>query len=84
MFRIEGLPGARQFENFEEAKAWAEDNLIRPVREIARSSGNAETEVAVAAENKVHTMPNGKPLFMGCSLSAGLKGTPVFRFEEGP
>ncbi len=83
-FRIEGLPGARQFDNFEKAKAWAEENLTRLVREIARASGAAETEVAVVAKNMVHTMPSGKPLFMGCSLSAELKGTPVFRFEGRP
>lgn len=82
VFRIEGLPGARQFNDFEQAKNWAESNLARLVRETARASGTAETDVAVAAENRVHTMSNGKSLFMGCSLSAELKGIPVFRGIE--
>ena len=79
VFRIEGLPGARQFDDFEQAKSWAESSMVRLIRETARASGTAETDVAVVAENNVHTMPNGKPLFMGCSLSAELKGIPVYR-----
>lgn len=79
VFRIEGLPGARKFTDFTEAKEWTENSLIRLVREIALKSGTNETGVEVQAENKVHTMPNGKPLFMGCCLTAVLQGTPVFR-----
>jgi N-methylhydantoinase A/oxoprolinase/acetone carboxylase beta subunit len=79
VFRIEGLPGARQFHDFEHAKSWAESSMVRLIRETARASGTAETDVAVVAENNVHTMPNGKSLFMGCSLSAELKGIPVYR-----
>jgi len=78
VFRVEGLPGARRFAEFETAKAWARDNLVAMVRAIARASGTTETDVNVWSENKTHTMPNGKPLFMGCNLSAELRGSPVY------
>jgi N-methylhydantoinase A/oxoprolinase/acetone carboxylase beta subunit len=82
-FRVEGLPGAGQFKDLLSARIWAETHLIRMVREIAAESGTLETRVEVRDENRVHTMPNGKPLFMGCSLHAELRGRPVsLRFEQ--
>ncbi|MEJ2108447.1 MAG: hydantoinase/oxoprolinase family protein [Acidobacteriota bacterium] len=83
MFRIEGLPGSRQFSDFAAAKAWAESNLVELVREIARNSGTLETDVKVRAEDKVCKTHTGKQLFLGCSLIAELQGRPVGRrFEQ--
>jgi N-methylhydantoinase A/oxoprolinase/acetone carboxylase beta subunit len=73
-FRIEGLPGAEYFSNFQKAYAWAESELTRIVREIAKLSGTTETSVEIHVEDPVGNTANHQPFNLGCTLFAEIKG----------
>jgi N-methylhydantoinase A/oxoprolinase/acetone carboxylase beta subunit len=77
-FRIEGLPGATYFRNFNEAMSLAESELTRIVREVAQASGTEETAVAIHAQDYIHHKTNGNRTVLGCSLLAELKGKPSY------
>jgi N-methylhydantoinase A/oxoprolinase/acetone carboxylase beta subunit len=77
-FRIEGLPDATYFRNFDEAMSLAENELTRIVRDTALASGTDESAITIHAQDYIHTRANGNRTVLGCSLLAELKGEPSY------
>jgi len=75
-FLIEGLAGARHFNNFDAADAFARDELGRMVRVLARAAGTSSRVVELRTEDKISTSANGMQIFMGRSIHAKLTGQP--------
>ncbi len=75
-FLIEGLAGARHFNNFDAADAFARDELGRMVRVLARAAGTSSRVVVLRTEDKISTSANGMQIFMGRSIHAKLTGQP--------
>jgi N-methylhydantoinase A/oxoprolinase/acetone carboxylase beta subunit len=75
-FLIEGLAGARHFQKFEEADAFAREELTRLVRSIARDAGTSCRAVELRIEDRVPTTADGMQVFMGRIIHAKLVGQP--------
>ena len=75
-FLIEGLAGARHFNNFDNADAFARDELGRMVRVLARAAGTSSQVVELRTEDKISTSANGMQIFMGRTIQAKLIGQP--------
>ena len=75
-FLIEGLAGARHFNNFDNADAFARDELGRMVRVLARAAGTSSQVVELRTEDKISTSANGMQIFMGRTIHAKLIGQP--------
>lgn len=75
-FLIDGLAGARHFQKFEEADAFARQELIRLVRSMARDAGTSSRKVELQIEDRLPTTADGKRIFMGRIIHAQLIGQP--------
>jgi N-methylhydantoinase A/oxoprolinase/acetone carboxylase beta subunit len=75
-FLIEGLAGARHFQKFNEADAFAREELARMVRNLAWAAGTSTRVVELETEDQIPTTANGKEIFMGRIIHAKLTGQP--------
>jgi N-methylhydantoinase A/oxoprolinase/acetone carboxylase beta subunit len=75
-FLIEGLAGARHFQKFNEADAFAREELARMVRDLAWAAGTSSRVVELETEDQIPTTANGKQIFMGRIIHAKLTGRP--------
>ena len=75
-FLIEGLAGARHFQKFDEADAFARDELARMVRKLARAAGTSSRVVELRTEDRIPATADGKQIFMGRIIRAKLTGRP--------
>jgi hypothetical protein len=75
-FLIEGLAGARHFGKFDDADAFARDELARMVRDLARAAGTSSRVVELETEDKISTTADGMQIFMGRIIRAKLTGRP--------
>jgi N-methylhydantoinase A/oxoprolinase/acetone carboxylase beta subunit len=75
-FLIEGLAGARHFGKFDDADAFARDELARMVRDLARAAGTSSRVVELEIEDKISTTADGMQIFMGRIIRAKLTGRP--------
>jgi N-methylhydantoinase A/oxoprolinase/acetone carboxylase beta subunit len=75
-FLIEGLAGARHFNKFETADAFARDELGRVVRDLARAAGTSARVAELKTEDKILTSAGGMKIFMGRTIHAKLTGRP--------
>jgi len=75
-FLIEGLAGARHFQKFGEADAFAREKLARMVRDLAWAAGTSSRVVELKTEDQIPTTANGKQIFMGRIIHAKLIGQP--------
>jgi N-methylhydantoinase A/oxoprolinase/acetone carboxylase beta subunit len=75
-FLIEGLVGARHFQNFAEADASAREELARMVRDLAWAAGTSSRVVELKTEDQIPTTADGKQIFMGRNIHAKLTGQP--------
>jgi hypothetical protein len=75
-FLIEGLAGARHFNKFESADAFARDQLGRMVRDLARAAGTSARVAELKTEDKILTSAGGMKIFMGRTIHAKLTGQP--------
>jgi len=75
-FLIEGLAGARHFQKFNEADAFAREELARMVRNLAWAAGTSTRVVELETEDQIPTTANGKQIFMGRIIHAKLTGQP--------
>jgi hypothetical protein len=75
-FLIEGLVGARHFENFDHADTFARDELTSLVRDLARTAGTSSRRVELKAVDKISTTADGMQIFMGRTIRAKLSGRP--------
>ncbi|MGB9438541.1 MAG: DUF1638 domain-containing protein [Desulfobacterales bacterium] len=75
-FLIEGLAGARHFQKFNEADAFARAELARMVRDLAWAAGTSSRVVELETEDQIPTTADGKQIFMGRIIHAKLTGQP--------
>jgi hypothetical protein len=75
-FLIEGLAGARHFQKFAEADAFAREELARMVRDLAWAAGTSSRVVELKTEDQIPTTADGKQIFMGRIIHAKLTGQP--------
>ena len=75
-FLIEGLAGARHFENFNDADAFARDELASMVRALAWTAGTSSRVVELKTVDKISTSADGMQIFMGRTIRAKLSGRP--------
>jgi N-methylhydantoinase A/oxoprolinase/acetone carboxylase beta subunit len=75
-FLIEGLVGARHFQNFAEADAFAREELARMVRNLAWAAGTSSRVVQLKTKDQIPTTADGKQIFMGRIIRAKLTGQP--------
>jgi hypothetical protein len=75
-FLIDGLAGARHFERFKDADAFAREEITRLVRGQALSAGTGSREVELRTEDKMASTAGGRPIFLGRSIHAKISGRP--------
>lgn len=75
-FRVEGIAGSHQFEQFEAADRFARDELFRIVRQSAAAAGTSCREVAFKTEDRIPATAAGDPVFLGRTIAASLIGRP--------
>jgi hypothetical protein len=75
-FLIEGLVGARHFEDFNDADAFARGELANMVRDLARTAGTSAQVVELKTADKISTTADGMQIFMGRTIRAKLTGRP--------
>jgi hypothetical protein len=75
-FLIEGLVGARHFQNFAEADAFAREELARMVRNLAEAAGTSSRVVELRTEDQIPTTADGRQIFMGRIIRAKITGQP--------
>ena len=75
-FLIEGLAGARHFNKFESADAFARQQLGCMVRDLARAAGTSARVAELKTEDKILTSAGGMKIFMGRTIHAKLTGQP--------
>jgi len=75
-FLIEGIEGARRFTDFDQAHAWALDELKRRVRDRGRAAGTSRGDVEISFADNISSAGDGTRLFLGRTITASLKGRP--------
>ena len=75
-FLIEGLSGAQRFNVFEEADAFAKNELAGMVRCLAAEAGTNTRTVTIETEDQLPVDAGGHPIFIGRILTARLTGPP--------
>ncbi|MGD9228563.1 MAG: hydantoinase/oxoprolinase, partial [Desulfobacterales bacterium] len=83
-FLIEGLAGARHYNKFETADAFARDELGRMVRDLARAAGTSARVAEFKTEDKILTSAGGMKIFMGRTIHAKLTGQPDIVIKDSP
>ena len=83
-FLIEGLSGARRFNVFEEADAFAKNELAGMVRTLAVEAGTSTRAVTIETEDQLPVDAGGHPIFIGRILRARLTGPPDRVVAEAP
>jgi len=75
-FLIEGLAGVRRFKKFEDADAFAREELVQRVRDLARVAGTSARAIKLKIEDKIPESADGKQIFLGRTIHANLTGRP--------
>jgi len=75
-FFVEGLSGARRFEAFEKADAFAKNELAGMVRRLAEKAGTSSRTVTIETEDQLPEDAGGRPVFLGRIVKARLCGPP--------
>jgi N-methylhydantoinase A/oxoprolinase/acetone carboxylase beta subunit len=83
-FLIEGLSGAKPFKVFEEADAFAKNELAGMVRSLAREAGTSTRTVTIETEDQLPVDAGGHPIFIGRILRARLTGPPDRVVADAP
>ena len=80
-FRVEGIAGTRQFNDFNDADSFARKELIRMVRERARAAGTSCRTVKLKTHDQLPATTGGDTIFMGRTFYASLTGRPDIVFN---
>jgi N-methylhydantoinase A/oxoprolinase/acetone carboxylase beta subunit len=75
-FLIDGLAGVRHFKKFEDADAFARDELVQRVRDLARIAGTSAQAVQLKIKDKIPKTADGKQIFLSRTIHANLTGRP--------
>ena len=75
-FVIEGLAGMKKFDKFDQAHAWAAEQLQQLVLQQGQAAGARAATVEIAVDDTISSTANGRQLFLGRTLTAQLVGQP--------
>ncbi|UCF93001.1 MAG: hydantoinase/oxoprolinase family protein, partial [Desulfobacterales bacterium] len=75
-FIVEGLAGAKQFADLDQATAYAEKELVRLVRAAGRMAGTSALAVELNTEDQVPATSTGSQVFLARTITAQLIGKP--------
>jgi hypothetical protein len=75
-FIIEGIEGAKSFEDFDQANDWAIEELRNRIIQLGRSAGTSREEVDVTFDDNICAAVDGAQLFLGRTITAYLEGRP--------
>jgi N-methylhydantoinase A/oxoprolinase/acetone carboxylase beta subunit len=75
-FTIEGLSGAKTFDDFDDANAYAVNALVEKVQRIGVHAGASRGRVEIHAEDKTVHTSYGDELFLGRTITARFRGRP--------
>jgi len=75
-FRVEGIAGTHQFNEFDDANDFAGEELIRMVRERAVAAGTSCQTVTLKTHDQLPEITGGETVFMGRTFYATLTGRP--------
>ena len=75
-FLIEGLAGVRHFKKFDDADAFARDELVQRVRDLARIAGTSAKDIKLKIADKIPKTADGKQIFLSRTIHANLSGRP--------
>jgi hypothetical protein len=75
-FVIEGLAGMKKFDKFDQAHAWAAEQLQQLVLQEGQAAGARAATVEIAVDDTISSTANGRQLFLGRTLTAQLVGQP--------
>jgi len=75
-FMVEGIAGTRQFREFDEADAFARENLVEKVRNLGRAAGTSCRTVTLSIRDTAPKTASGDPIFMERVIQATLTGPP--------
>jgi hypothetical protein len=76
IFVTEGLPGAKQFTNLQEAHDYAVQEIAKLVRKAAHESGTSNNEVRISYQDIIIPAANGMDVYLGREIRAELSGRP--------
>jgi N-methylhydantoinase A/oxoprolinase/acetone carboxylase beta subunit len=83
-FLIRGIVGARQFGRFDEADAFVRRELIRIVRDQARSAGTSSRRIELKTADQIPNAADGSPVFIARTIQAKIKGPPDLVLIRNP
>jgi len=75
-FAVHGLPGARSFDRFVEAHAYAVAELERVVQSLGRVAGAADGRVEVGVHDKISKAADGTEIFLERIITGQLSALP--------
>ncbi|MCK4768268.1 MAG: hydantoinase/oxoprolinase, partial [Desulfobacula sp.] len=75
-FIVEGVAGAHQFKDFNDADLFAREKLIEIVRERAATAGTSSQKVTLETKDNIPATAGGDPIFIGRTLYGSLTGRP--------
>ena len=81
-FLIEGISGARHFVKFDDADAFARNELVRMIRSLARAAGTSSRAVELQTQDKIVKTANGTQIFLGRTIRGKLTGQPDIVVKE--
>ena len=81
-FIIEGIEGAKSFEDFGQANDWAVAELKNRILQLGRSAGTSREEVDVTFDDNICAAVDGAQLFLGRTITAYLEGRPDLVMQE--
>jgi hypothetical protein len=75
-FTIEGLSGAKRFDDFDDANVYAVNTLVEKVQLIGVHAGASKGHVETQADDKTARTGYGDELFLGRTITARFRGRP--------
>jgi len=75
-FVVEGISGARMFQNIEDADQFVREALTDMVLKKALDAGTSCTHIEFETKDSVPLAATGEAIFLGRTIAASLKGRP--------
>lgn len=83
-FVVEGVEGNRRMRNFDEADAFARNELTRMIRKMAIKAGTSCNTVTLETTDQIPKTASGDPVFMGRLIKGSLSGRPDMVLKKQP
>ncbi|MCK5666855.1 MAG: hypothetical protein KAI17_25380, partial [Thiotrichaceae bacterium] len=75
-FIVEGLKGGKQFQNIDEAEAWAIEHLKTNILKMGKLAGTSKKTIEMKINDSIADTKDGTSLFLNRTIQAELSGSP--------